>query len=198
MSKLYITIFRSIREKFSAFTGTLFYSASSPSPLSISSYFPLSFKFALIFSTLKNPVFATILYLTSPLQPLSEITFTLLYYYSTSHPLNSSTQCFFPHHSTETILSMMSNKFLSFKSNGHKCSATFDNLDCLLPLRHSLSLVSMVTRYAVSAFSKYHLYAHTFHPPFGVPIFPLICILTRACFSSHSTILLHDSSNLLF
>lgn len=47
-------------------------------------------------------------------------------------------------------------------------------------------------------FSKYHLYIHTFHPPFGVPTFPLICIPSRACFSFHSTILLHDSSNLLF
>lgn len=134
MSKIYITIFRSIQERIPAFAGTFFYSVSSQSPLSTSSYFPLSFK---------------------------------------------------------TTLIMVSNKFPSFKSNEHKCSATFGNLDPLLPLRHSLSLVSMVTQSAISSsfFLKYHLYAHTFHLPFGVPIFPFIYILPRACFSSHSTIL---------
>ena len=116
MSKIYITIFRSIQERIPAFAGTFLYSVSSQSPLSTSSYFPLSFK---------------------------------------------------------TTLIMVSNKFPSFKSNGHKCSATFGNLDPLLPLRHSLSLVSMVTQSAISSF-----FLNTIFMPIlfifllGFPFFP--------------------------
>lgn len=134
---------------------------------------------------------------------LSVISLSYYYIILFHHPLYSLTQCFFPHHSTEATLIMVSDKFLFLNLMVMSLCTIWHSL--LLPLKHSLPSASIITHSAVCLFFNIISMTIPFILLLDFPFFPssfhsgeIYLHSVQSLFFSHSTILRLDSLSLSF